>query len=410
MSFLGFNSKGEVSRKNQEINKFQQIIDCMPSVVMLCEATHDHKVFYMNETAHNTISKYRTQMNASLGARVDVGNAMGNSIHQFHSDPEMLRSLIENSASSNFNELESTMGELTFIARAYPIWDNIDPDKVLCYMACLEDVSALKKAEIDRNRDVESKRHLDDRVQQIATAMEEMSASVGEVARNASHASEAAVQVSGNAINGQEVVGAAVEGMRKVAGVVRESSDIIAKLGEKSDEVKEIVTIIENIAEQTHLLALNAAIEAARAGEEGRGFAVVADEVKKLAESTTRSTKQTADILEEIVKVSANAVSIMEQGREEAASGEELSGKAGEALDKIVTEIESVKNVITQIATASEQQSATAEEIAQNLDEITRRSDGKDNRNGKTIRGDKVEKIGEQKKCGELLVLEQKAV
>lgn len=375
MSFLGFESKEESLRKKQEISKLQQMIDAIPSIIMLCDATHDNKIFYMNPTARETINKYRSQLNDGLGGRADVATAMDNSIHQFHANPDRIRRILANTSSLP-HEADIPLGGVTLKTRAYPIWDSKESGKVLCYMACWNDVSAEKAVETQRVKEAAEKTRLEGRVEQIATAMEEMSASVAEVARNASHASGAAVEVSDNAVSGQAVVAEAVEGMRKVARVVRESSDIITQLGSKSDEVKDIVVIIENIAEQTHLLALNAAIEAARAGEEGRGFAVVADEVKKLAESTTRSTKETSDILAEIVSVSAKAVAIMDEGKKEAAAGEELSGKAGEALDKIVTEIDSVKNVITQIATASEQQSSTAEEIAQNLEEITHAAGG----------------------------------
>ncbi len=372
MSFLGYESKDESARKKKEISKLQQMIDAVPSIIMLCDATHDNNVFYMNATARETIAKHRMHLNEGLGGRADVANVMDNSIHQFHSNPDRVRRILGNPGALP-HMAEIPLGGVTFMTRAYPVWDSEETGKVLCYMACWNDISAEKAVEFQSVKDAEEREHLERRVQQIATAMEEMSASVTEVARNAGHASAAAVEVSDDANRGQQVVAEAVEGMRKVADVVRESSEIIMQLGAKSDEVKDIVTIIENIAEQTHLLALNAAIEAARAGEEGRGFAVVADEVKKLAESTTRSTKETSDILAEIVSVSAKAVSIMEEGKKEASAGEELSSKAGEALSKIVTEIESVKNVITQIATASEQQSSTAEEIAQNLEEITNR-------------------------------------
>jgi len=375
MSFLGYDSKEETARKDQEISKFKQILEDLPSIVMLCDTTHENTIFYMNKTAREVIMKHRSELNAGLGGRADVANAMDNSIHQFHKNPDRIRQILGDPKGLLPHEAVIPLGGITFMTRSYPIWDSKDPDKVLCYLACWEDITAEKQVEQQRKDEIASRKHLEDRIQQIATAMEEMSASVTEVAKNVNHASEAAVEVAGNATSGQMIVGEAVEGMRKVAGVVRESSEIIARLGAKSDEVKDIVVIIENIAEQTHLLALNAAIEAARAGDEGRGFAVVADEVKKLADSTTVSTKKIADILEEIIGVSANAVAVMEQGKKDAEAGEELSVKAGGSLDKIVSDIESVKNVIVQIATASEQQSATAEEIARNLEEIAHHCD-----------------------------------
>jgi methyl-accepting chemotaxis protein len=221
-------------------------------------------------------------------------------------------------------------------------------------------------------KEIERKNYLEERIHQIATAMEEMSMTVNEVAGNTNNASDSASQVSENAYEGQKVVNQAVQEMQKVAEVIRSSAVIVGNLGATSEKIGEFVNVINEIADQTNLLALNAAIEAARAGEQGRGFAVVADEVRRLAERTTISTKQISTMVAEIQKGTQLAVESIERGKTEAEKGEALSHRAEESLDSIVLSIDEIKNMIAQIATASEEQAATATVIASNLEEISR--------------------------------------
>ncbi|HOJ36940.1 MAG TPA: methyl-accepting chemotaxis protein [Ignavibacteriales bacterium] len=124
------------------------------------------------------------------------------------------------------------------------------------------------------------------------------------------------------------------------------------------------------MADQTNLLALNAAIEAARAGEQGRGFAVVADEVRKLAERTGKATKEIAEMIREIQIDTKEAVHAMDKGIKEVDAGKELVNKAGEELQKIIQETNVVADLITQVAAANEEQSATSDEITKNLETI----------------------------------------
>ncbi len=206
---------------------------------------------------------------------------------------------------------------------------------------------------------------------QVATAMEEMNAAVIEVARNSHSATEAARSARDIAARGGDVVGQAINAMKEVA----ESTDItgttIKNLGKSSEEIGTIVSVINDIADQTNLLALNAAIEAARAGEQGRGFAVVADEVRKLAERTTKATKEISEMINTIQEETTRAVEAMEEGTHKVENGMNLANEAGDALSKIVTGVEDVNDMISQIATAAEEQSATAEEIAKNMENIS---------------------------------------
>ena len=153
--------------------------------------------------------------------------------------------------------------------------------------------------------------------------------------------------------------------------LLKQSAENIEKLGESSKQIGEIISVIDDIADQTNLLALNAAIEAARAGEQGRGFAVVADEVRKLAERTTEATKQIAIMIKGIQNETQEAVVAMKRGNEEVSSGIALADRAGQALNQILESTQDVQMQISKIASASEEQSSTSEEIAKNVNSIS---------------------------------------
>ncbi len=205
---------------------------------------------------------------------------------------------------------------------------------------------------------------------QVASAVEEMSASVLEVAKNASGAAEAAREAAQVAKRGGEIVTRTVAGMEQIARSVEQVAAIIGALGQRSDQIGEIVRVIDEIADQTNLLALNAAIEAARAGDQGRGFAVVADEVRRLAERTGKATKEIAEMIRAIQGEAMGAVSSMESGQAEVRSGVELANQAGQALTEIVGVVDRVTGQVQQIAVAAEQQSASAEEISANVEAV----------------------------------------
>ncbi len=208
------------------------------------------------------------------------------------------------------------------------------------------------------------------RTTDVAGAMEEMSATVIEIVRNSQTAAESAKLAQDTAVNGGEVVSMAVQGMMTVAATVKSSAATVETLGKSSEEIGGIVTVINDIADQTNLLALNAAIEAARAGEQGRGFAVVADEVRKLAEKTTKATKQIADMIQTIQNDTRGVMTSMNEGTRQAESGVRLANDAGEALKQIVSSVQKVTNLVSLIASAAEEQSSTTDSIAISVTEI----------------------------------------
>ncbi len=206
---------------------------------------------------------------------------------------------------------------------------------------------------------------------EVAAAVEEMTRTIIENAANASQTVEAARRSGAVAEEGGTVVGQTVEKIKEIADVVSTSAATVEKLGHSSQQIGEIVAVIEEIADQTNLLALNAAIEAARAGEQGRGFAVVADEVRKLAERTSQATQQIARMIETVQQETREAVGAMQSGRSLVEEGLTLADRAGHSLQRIVDEANSVVQMVSQISAASEEQSTASEEIARNVEAIS---------------------------------------
>jgi len=206
---------------------------------------------------------------------------------------------------------------------------------------------------------------------EVASAVEEMTKTILENSRNSVSAAETATQARSAAEKGGKVVQETVAGMKGIAQAVNQSSEIVKVLGQSSDQIGEIITVIDDIADQTNLLALNAAIEAARAGEQGRGFAVVADEVRKLAERTTKATKEIAGMIRKIQSDTAQAVSAMDNGTKKVGEEIDLADRAGASLLEIVGVSQKVTDMVGQISAASEEQSTASEQISKNIEAIT---------------------------------------
>ena len=204
-----------------------------------------------------------------------------------------------------------------------------------------------------------------ERATSTATAMEEMNATVLEVARSASEAALSAEESRSTAGLGSSKV---VELVTTIKDVVQQTENLknsLNVLGSHAEGIGRIMGVINDIADQTNLLALNAAIEAARAGDAGRGFAVVADEVRKLAEKTMQATKEVETVVRDIQSSSQVNISGMEQTSEVVRTSTTLAEEAGRSLEQIVRTIEMTSDQVRSIATASEEQSASSEEINQ---------------------------------------------
>ncbi len=206
---------------------------------------------------------------------------------------------------------------------------------------------------------------------QVATAMNEMSATVREVAANTSHTATASAEANTESREGRQVVDQAVAQISELANQIESAASVIQGVQQDSDNISTVLDVIKGIAEQTNLLALNAAIEAARAGEQGRGFAVVADEVRNLASRTQESTEEINQMIDKLQTGSKKAVGVMEQSQKQANSAVEYATKAGHSLSTIAGVVENINDMSTQIASAAEEQSAVAEEINRNIVSIS---------------------------------------
>ncbi|QAR34301.1 methyl-accepting chemotaxis protein [Geovibrio thiophilus] len=209
-----------------------------------------------------------------------------------------------------------------------------------------------------------------ERSELISAAANEMSATTGEIARNLTDISSFAHLTADKAVNGRKVVDVSLSGVVKIKDTVDKSSVLVHSLGEKSQEIKEIVGVISDIADQTNLLALNAAIEAARAGEAGRGFAVVADEVRKLAERTQKATSEISDLVMGTQTEMDNVIKSMEGVTGQVNTGLESSKQIAVVLKDIEEGVSQLQSMVENISTATQEMAATSGQIQQDIDSV----------------------------------------
>jgi len=209
-----------------------------------------------------------------------------------------------------------------------------------------------------------------ERVTQVAAAGTELSQTVADVAGHTARIAESAGDAGKTARAGAEVVNRTVAEVEEIAKAVEESRDTIAKLSERSQQIGDIVVTIREITDQTSLLALNAAIEAARAGEQGMGFSIVANEVRNLARRAEAATVEISQKLSGITGDTEKAVKSMQQSLARVEQGVRYSQEAGEALESIVRSVEGLQEMTTQIATATEELSATSDQISEDIHAI----------------------------------------
>ncbi len=205
----------------------------------------------------------------------------------------------------------------------------------------------------------------------VASAMNEMSATVQEVARHATQTAEASQGADDESKAGVLVAEEAIEGIKELIAEIESAAAVVQQVETDTASISAVLDVIKGIAEQTNLLALNAAIEAARAGEQGRGFAVVADEVRTLASRTQKSTEEIQNMIERLQHGVKNAVGAMAGAQGRATTGSNCVEKASQSLHVIAAEVATINDMNIQIATAAEEQSVVAEEINRNITTIS---------------------------------------
>ena len=210
-----------------------------------------------------------------------------------------------------------------------------------------------------------------EQIEQVATAMTEMAATVQEVAKHASETAAATQGAHKSAIRGQEAVKHTTTVIRALSDEIDLATTVVQQVADDSDKIGSVLGVIQSIAEQTNLLALNAAIEAARAGENGRGFAVVADEVRTLASRTQESTEEIHKMIERLQTGTAKAVTVMLEGKKRSENTVIETDKENQLLQEIASSVVNIDDMATHIASASEEQAAVAEEMSRNISNIS---------------------------------------
>ena len=216
----------------------------------------------------------------------------------------------------------------------------------------------------------EASEHQAQEIAGVSAAINEMTVSIDQVSNNASESATVAQRSVAIAYNGAEVVQRSIEGMNVIRDQIQETSKRIKRLGESSQEIGDIVGLINDIADQTNVLALNAAIQASMAGEAGRGFAVVADEVQRLAERSANATKQIETLVKTIQADTSEAVMSMESTTSEVVRGARLAKDAGEALEEVQTVSNTLADLIQNISNAAMQQAESAGHISHTMNII----------------------------------------
>ncbi|GEM_PF-3918916 len=356
------------ARLAEDAHQKQQLLDCLTQErIFMCDLTEGNSIregnvlFYANRLAKETMVQWGEALR-KIG--IDPDRVLGSSIHQYHQDPARVKRIL-NSLKPGESRKNADIKVGPYIMRSVAHVVTNRAGEPVAIAATWGDVTEHVSME-----------YLNRELSQIASAVEEMSATSTAMAGNAQGAAQAAQEAHAVARAGGEIVAEAINGIQAIAQSVEEAASQIGSLGHRSNQIGEVIKVINDIADQTNLLALNAAIEAARAGEHGRGFAVVADEVRKLAERTIKATKEIADTIGAIQADTQTAVRVMEGGTGKVQHGVGIVNQTGEHLHQIVQAALTVSEQVQHMATAIDEQSTVSGQIAATLAKAARMASG----------------------------------
>lgn len=316
--------------------KKQRNIELLTIVISLSVIVYLYVAFYLSvqSSIKAIVETSRELMMGNLTARIDIDTN--------DETAEIHRSF--NSMANNFNDIVKDVNQVSGVLNN-----------------SVENVAVVAE---QTSKNVRSQR---DQTQQVAAAITEMSASANEIASNTSRASAASDSAFEKTTGANDIVRSSQVSVHSLVEEIDQAVIAMNAMAAESKSIGQVLDVIKSVAEQTNLLALNAAIEAARAGEQGRGFAVVADEVRTLAQKTHNSTSEIESMIEKLQQRSGEAVAVIESGQKRARATETQSLQAAEGLKEVEAAISELNQMITGIACAAEQQTATCEEISRNI-------------------------------------------
>ncbi len=373
-----------VSGTNNVVDRFQTVLDSIPSPVVVLDK--DGKATYLNTVAVDLAgTDYVGKTCGELFQREDFGTPQDALRRAYETDKPAsgetrahprgksmdisYTALPLHDAQGKISAVLQLLTDLTTIKETQRTIMDVanQATEISGRMAAASEELSAQVEQVSRGTDIQR-----DRVSGTASSMEEMNSTVLEVARSAGQASSQAEETRQKAEDGSELVNKVIQSIDRVHTVAADMQSAMQELGKQAEAIGGVMTVISDIADQTNLLALNAAIEAARAGEAGRGFAVVADEVRKLAEKTMSATTEVGSNIQGIQQATAANMRRVEEAAKSVGEATELAGTSGEALHTILDLASQNSALITGIATAAEEQSATSEEINRAIDEINR--------------------------------------